>query len=180
VLVGAEKKRSRKKNADAKEGPRMATLARRETRLSPWREFDRAFSELTSMMLRDLASWLSEWGDGDLATRRTWVPALDIYRKEGHLVIRADIPGVSPENLEVTVNGEGVLTIKGERKWEEGEVEALCCERFYGEFERSIQLPDGVDTERIEASYKDGVLELRIPYREAPKPSHRRIEVKVG
>jgi HSP20 family protein len=115
-----------------------------------------------------------------LATRRTWVPALDIYRKEGHLVIQADIPGVSPENLEVTVNDEGVLTIKGERKWEEGEVEALCCERFYGEFERSIQLPDGVDTERIEASYKDGVLELRIPYREAPKPSHRRIEVKVG
>jgi hypothetical protein len=83
VLVGAEKKRSPKKNADAKEGPKMATLARRETRLSPWREFDRAFSELTSMMLRDLASWLSEWGDGDLATRRTWMTALDIYRKEG-------------------------------------------------------------------------------------------------
>jgi HSP20 family protein len=94
----------------------MANLARRETRLSPWREFDRAFSELTSMMLRDLASWLSEWGDGDLATRRTWVPALDIYRKEGHLVIRADIPGVSPENLEVTVNDEGVLTIMGGRR----------------------------------------------------------------
>jgi len=131
-------------------------------------------------MLRDLASWLSGWGDGELAARRTWVPTLDIYRKEGHLVIRVDIPGVSPDALEVTVNDEGVLTIKGERKWEEDKVEALCCERFYGEFERLVQLPDGVDTERIEASYKDGVLELRIPYREVPKPSHRRIEIKVS
>ncbi len=155
----------------------MATLARRETRVSPWREFDRAFNELTRMMLRDLASWLSEWSNGDLAMRRVWVPTVDMFRKEGHLVIRADIPGVSPENLKITVNDEGILTVKGERKWDEGEVESLCCERFYGEFERSIQLPEEVDTEHIEAKYKDGVLEIRIPYCEAPKPSQRRIEV---
>ena len=158
----------------------MATLVRRETQLAPWREFDRAFNELTRMMLRDLASWLSTWGDGELSTRRTWIPATDIFRKGEHLVIHMDIPGVSPESLDVTINDEGVLTVKGERKWDEGEVDAFCCERYYGEFERSIQLPEGVDTEHIEASYKDGVLELRIPYREAPKPSQRRIEVKAG
>lgn len=159
----------------------MATLARRETRISPWREFDRTFNELARLMLRDIATWLSEWGDGELSTRRTWAPATDIFRKGEHLVIRMDIPGVSSESLEVTVNDEGVLTVKGERKWDEGEgVEAFCCERYYGEFERSIQLPEGTDTEHIEAIYKDGVLELRIPYREAPKPSHRRIEVKTG
>lgn len=156
----------------------MATLARREARVSPWREIDRAFGELTSTVLRDLASWFSEWGDGDLTRRRVWVPAVDMFRKEGQLIIRTDVPGVSPETLEITVNDDGILTLKGERKWDEGDVETLCCERFYGEFERSIQLPEGVDTEHIEARYKDGVLEIRIPYREAPKPSHRRIEVK--
>ncbi len=158
----------------------MATLARRETQISPWREFDRAFNELTRIMLRDLASWLSTWGDGELSTRRTWVPAADIFRKGEHLVIRVDVPGVSPENIEVTVDDEGILTIKGERKWNEGEVEALCCERFYGQFERLIQLPEGVDTEHIEATYKDGVLELRLPYSETRKPSQRRVEVKTA
>jgi HSP20 family protein len=59
-------------------------------------------------------------------------------------------------------------------------VDALCCERFYGAFERSLQLPDGADTEHIEATYKDGVLEIRMPYREASASSQRRIEVKAG
>ncbi|MCS7191411.1 MAG: Hsp20/alpha crystallin family protein [Armatimonadetes bacterium] len=158
----------------------MTTLVRRENRLSPWREFDRAFNELTKMMLRDLASWLSTWEDGECSTQRTWITSTDIFRKGENLVIRMDVPGISPESIEVTVDNDGFLTIKGERKWEESEVDVLCCERYYGSFERSIQLPEGVDTEHIEASYKDGVLELRIPYREAPKPSQRRIEVKVG
>lgn len=158
----------------------MATLARSETRWSPWRELDRAFSELTSMMLRDMASWLSEWGNGGMMTRSLWAPALDMFRKGDHLILRFDLPGISPDRLEVTVNDDGILTVKGERSWEEGEVEAFCCERRYGEFERSIQLPEGIDAQQIEATYKDGVLELRIPYREALKPSEHRIEVKVG
>lgn len=158
----------------------MATLARRETQISPWRDFDRAFNELTRIMLRDLASWLSTWGDGEQSTRRTWVPATDIFRKGEHLMIRMDVPGISPKNIEVTIDDKGILTIKGERKWDEGEVEALCCERFYGQFERSIQLPEGVDTEHIEAIYKDGVLELRIPYSEVRKLSQRRVEVKTA
>ncbi len=158
----------------------MATLARRETQISPWREFDRAFNELTRIMLRDLASWLSTWGDGEQSTRRTWVPATDIFRKGEHLVIRMDVPGISPENIEVTIDDKSILTIKGERKWEEGEVETLCCERFYGQFERLIQLPEGVDTKHIEATYKDGMLELRIPYSEARKLSQRRVEVKTA
>jgi HSP20 family protein len=157
----------------------MVTLARRETRRWTMDEFDRLFNELTRTMLRDIASWLSVWEDGKVA-RRPWAPAVDMFRKGDQLILRFDLPGVAPEALEVSVNEEGILTVKGERKWEEGEVDALCCERFYGAFERSLQLPDGADTEHIEATYKDGVLEIRMPYREAPTPSQRRIEVKAG
>ena len=87
-----------------------------------------------------------------------------------------DMPGVPSENIEVTVDAESILTVKGERKWDKGEGDVLCCKGFYGEFDRSIQLPEGIDPEHTEANYKDGVLELKVPYRESPKPSQKRIE----
>ncbi len=110
----------------------MATLVRWTSQWSPWREVDRAFSELSRMMLRDLASWLAEWGDGR-TTARSWVPPAEMFRKGDQLILRLDVPGVAPEALEVTVNEEGILTVRGERRWDEGEeVEAFCCERYYG------------------------------------------------
>jgi len=97
----------------------MATLARRKTRRWTMEEFDRLFNELTRTMLRDIASWLSVWEDGKVA-RRPWAPAMDMFRKGDQLILRFDLPGVSPEALEVSVNEEGILTVRGERKWEEG------------------------------------------------------------
>jgi HSP20 family protein len=158
----------------------MATLAHRKNHLLPWRDLDRAFTELTHWLLRDLATWLAEWSDIGTTTPRAWAPPADIFRKGDHLFVRFDLSGVPPDKLEVTVSDDGVLTVRGERPWDEGEVETFCCERRYGKFERRLQLPEGVDTANIDATYKDGVLELRIPYREATKPPQRHIAVKTG
>ena len=94
-------------------------------------------------------------------------PALESLIKNGHLIIRADLPGIDPKTVEVTVTGD-VLTIRGERheRKEEKGRDYLCREIRYGAFERSLSLPHGVKSDEIKASYQHGVLELTMP---APK-----------
>ena len=86
------------------------------------------------------------------------VPAMETYRKDGNYVMRFDLPGVDPKDLDVHVEGD-VLTIKAERKAEEKGSEYR--EAFYGKFERSLTLPQGVETDKIAAQYKNGVLEVQ-------------------
>jgi HSP20 family protein len=96
---------------------------------------------------------------------------VDMYDEEGTLVVKADLPGISRENLTVRVI-EGNLLISGERHHEEKveRKEYLRIERKVGTFSRSIPLPEGVTTEEITATLKDGILEVRIPHTEAKKP----------
>ena len=92
------------------------------------------------------------------------LPVLESYKKNGSLVVRVDLPGVEPKEIEISVAGN-VLTVKGERKHKEEvkEGEYTRQETAYGSFERSLALPDGVDADKIKASYEKGVLEITMP-----------------
>jgi HSP20 family protein len=108
--------------------------------------------------------------DGSIATAE-WVPAVDIKETSDKFIIHADIPGVKPEDIEVSMEA-GVLTVKGE-KGSEAKTEKegyKRVERTYGSFYRRFSLPDSANGEAINASCKNGVLEIHIPKREAVKP----------
>jgi HSP20 family protein len=109
----------------------------------------------------------------------TWAPAVDIYETEHELVVKADLPDVKPEDLDIRVENN-ILTIHGERKFEKkvNEDKYLRVERAYGSFTRSFSLSNTVKADEIKADYKDGVLTLTIPKREEAKP--KQIKVQVG
>jgi HSP20 family protein len=109
----------------------------------------------------------------------TWAPAVDIYEGEHELVVKADLPDVKPEELDIRVENN-ILTIRGERKFEKkiDEKNYLRVERAYGCFARSFSLANTVNTDAIKADYRDGVLTLSVPKREEAKP--KQIKVNVG
>lgn len=122
-----------------------------------------------------------ERGFGFPADRSTvstsqWTPAVDIKEEDGRYLIRADVPGINPEEIELTME-DGVLTIKGERKSEtETREEGYTrMERVKGSFYRRFNLPDTADSDSISANSSNGVLEVSIPKKPALQP--RRIEV---
>jgi len=108
-----------------------------------------------------------------------WAPPVDIFEKSDNLVIRAEIPGAKPEDLDVRIEN-GVLSLHGERKREldVDEKSSHRLERVYGSFTRSFSLPTTVDASKITASYKDGILEVSVPKAEAAKP--KRIEIRAA
>jgi HSP20 family protein len=116
-----------------------------------------------------------EGGNGRSAGRR-WAPAVDLLEREDSLVLKADLPGLREEDVQLEVR-ENVLTISGERKADfEGKQNGYYrVERAYGRFARSLTLPEGVDADKIDASFDNGVLEVTIPKPEERKP--RRIEI---
>jgi HSP20 family protein len=108
-----------------------------------------------------------------------WAPAVDIYETENELVVKADLPDVNPQNLDIRVENN-ILTIRGERKFENkvNEDNYLRIERAYGSFSRSFSLANSVKTDAIKADYQNGVLTLSLPKREEAKP--KQIKVTVG
>ncbi len=113
------------------------------------------------------------------ASLTTWAPAVDIYETEHELVVKADIPDIKPEELDVRVENN-ILTIRGERKFEKkvNEDNYLRVERTYGAFTRSFSLATTVNSEAIKADYKNGVLTLSIPKREEAKPKQIKVNVE--
>ena len=109
----------------------------------------------------------------------SWAPAVDIFENEHELIVKADLPDVKPEELDIRVENN-ILTIRGERKFEKkvDEKNYLRVERSYGSFARSFSLSNTVNSEAIKADYKDGVLTLTVPKREEAKP--KQIKVNVG
>src|SRR3712207_5578205 len=107
---------------------------------------------------------------GDAPLRR-WMPAMDLVETEDHFVLRADLPGLSEEDVKIELE-DSVLTVSGERKSEHQERKEGYhrVERAFGSFSRTLTLPEGVDAESITASFDKGVLEVRIP-----KPEVRKI-----
>jgi HSP20 family protein len=110
-------------------------------------------------------------GNGDEAKVSTWRPSVDIYETDDALVIKAELPGVSKDDVSVDVH-QNTLTLRGQRKHETEVKDEHYhrVERSYGSFQRSFTLPATVDAEKAEASFKDGVLELRLPRLESAKP----------
>ncbi|HVE78319.1 MAG TPA: Hsp20/alpha crystallin family protein [Gemmatimonadaceae bacterium] len=111
--------------------------------------------------------------------RAAWAPSVDIEERKDEMLFRLDIPGVRPEDVDVTLE-KGVLTIRGEMRTERKENDDAkwhLVERSYGSFERAFRLPDHLDDERVEASFEHGVLTVRAP--KAPAAQPRRIAVKV-
>jgi HSP20 family protein len=147
--------------------------------LVPWRpsreleEMERRFDDVLSWPLLP-AVWrripTMEMG---------WAPAIDVFEKEDKFVVKAELPGMKEEDIDISVVGN-TLTIKGERT-AESEVEEddyYYCERSYGSFSRSIDVPSNVDTQKIEANYEDGVLEVSLPKTPEVKPNKISVSAK--
>jgi HSP20 family protein len=112
------------------------------------------------------------------ATGRAWVPPVDMYATKDDLVLALELPGVSEKDVTVSITGD-LLTVKGERRFEtQGkEEEHLHVERTYGKFERLVQLPMAVQADRVKATFRDGVLEIKLPKAEELKPKEIKIDI---
>jgi len=109
--------------------------------------------------------------DGEEGSSRAWAPAVDIYETDANIVLKAELPGINPNDVEVRVE-DGTLYLKGQRKFEKEVKEENYhrVERSYGSFVRSFPLPNSVNADDAKAEYKDGVLALTLPKREEAKP----------
>ena len=117
--------------------------------------------------------------DFGLATVDSWLPPVDIYQNGDHeLVLKAEVPDMKREDLEITVENF-VLTVKGEKKFAEDvkEEQYHHVERRYGTFSRSFSLPQTVDAAKVAAEYKNGVLTVRLPLRDEAKPRQIKVDV---
>jgi HSP20 family protein len=114
-----------------------------------------------------------EWSLGG-----SWAPAVDIYEHEGNIVLTAELPGVDPKDVDIRLENN-ILTLRGERKWSKDvdRENYHRVERSYGSFTRSFTLPNVVDTEKIKADFKDGMLRLTLPKREEARPKQIAIDV---
>lgn len=113
------------------------------------------------------------------ADQALWSPQVEVFRRDGNLVVRADLPGVKKDDLQVDVDND-VLTVSGERfdEHEDRRDDFFRSERSYGQFFRAIPLPDGVKPEDVKATFTDGVLEITAPVPSAEPRQSRRVEVR--
>ena len=140
--------------------------------LRPRRPF-RELEEMERLLETPFAGWPFRYRWRRLPSEEvSWSPALDIYEKEDSFTVRAELPGVNMEDIDISVTGD-TLTIKGERKPPAGvkDEEYQCCEVCYGSFSRSISMPTAVDPDKIEATYGDGILQLHFLKAKEVKPT---------
>jgi HSP20 family protein len=144
--------------------------------ISPWRPFE--FEKMRQEMDRLWDSFL-EGRPGRRAREEGWVPSLDFSETKSDLVVKAELPGIDPKGIDISLN-EGVLTIKGEKRQEKEEKEEgyHLVERSYGSFTRSIRLPREVQNDKINAFYKNGVLKITLPKSEEAKKKEIKIKVE--
>ena len=135
------------------------------------------FAELGELRTR-FDRMFDEWLDG---RERAWTPAIDVVRENGHLVVRADIPGIKPEEVKIEVEDD-ILTIFGEHteSVEEKDENYVRRERRYGSFSRSMALPVGTNAKQIKAKTHDGVVEVTIPLPKEAKKEAVRITPAAG
>ena len=141
-----------------------------------WKPF-REVSKLRNEMDR---LWEDYFGSGRKAFQPmggTWMPSVDVSETADKIVVKAEIPGIDSKDIDISLSGD-VLTIKGEKKTEREEKEENyhLVERGYGSFTRSLRLPVGVEADKIEASYKQGILTVTCPKKEEVKA--KTIEIK--
>jgi len=143
-----------------------------------WNDPFRDFAQLQDRINRVFTDSYGRQDDG-LLTSGSWVPPVDIYQNGQHeVVLKAELPDMTREQIDITVDN-GTLTIKGEKKVDETvkDEQFHRVERRYGSFSRSFSLPQTVDTTRVAAEYKNGVLTVKLPMREEAKPRQIKVEV---
>jgi HSP20 family protein len=147
-------------------------------RWDPTRELDAFQSDMNRLFDSFFGRGNGATANGSYGSRR-WIPPMDLVETEDNLVLRADLPGVDRDDIEIEVK-EGVLTVSGERKaqHEEKREGFHRVERSFGRFSRSLELPKGVEADNIGASFERGVLEVRMPKPAERKPT--RIEIEEG
>ena len=145
-------------------------------RWEPLREFSTLQNEMNRLF--NTVFDAPSAGNGG-STLRRWMPAMDLVETGDHFVLRADLPGLSEDDVKIEFE-DGTLTVSGERQAEhEAKAEGYYrVERAFGSFSRSLTLPQGIDPEAVTANFDRGVLEVRIPKPEERKP--RRIEIGGG
>ena len=164
----AEKAKSKAKKTGALV-PRPAS-----SELSPWGDVDRMFEDFLGHRLRPF--WPERWWPA--AGTEMTTPAVDLYEEKDDIVVKAELPGMEKDNIEVSLSGNR-LTIKGEKKQEE-EVKKegyYRTERSYGSFLRTLELPTEVQTDKIKATFKNGILEIHLPKTEEAKKKETKIQV---
>jgi HSP20 family protein len=157
------------------EGDQMTTM----TRWDPFQDLRSAqdeMAQMSPMLAHALGLHARQQGSGGATA---WAPALDISERKDAYLVTVELPGIKPEDLDITME-DGLLTIQGERQFtqESSEQQFHRVERRYGAFRRSITLPAQVQAEQIEATADNGMLQIMVPKMEAAKP--KRIQVRAG
>lgn len=142
--------------------------------LAPFKEFERVRREMDRLWDSFLEGGLRKRGE-----EGEWLPSLDVAETKNELVVKAEVPGMDPKDIDISLS-DGVLTIKGEKRQEKEEKEAdyHVVERSYGSFMRSVQLPKEVQSDKISASYKNGILRITLPKSEEAKKKEVKIKVE--
>lgn len=140
-----------------------------------WDPF-RNMSDMQGEVNRLFDSFLGRPATGSQA--RTWAPVLDIHETKDDLVLNFELPGVTDKDVSLTITGD-LLTLKGERATNRDvkDESPYHVERVYGKFERSVQLPMPVQADKVKATYRDGVLEVKLPKVEEVKPKEIKIDI---
>ncbi len=139
----------------------------------------RAFEGMEDLMDR----WMANWPFGRAWRRTTnghvWAPSIEVIEERDHYLVKAELPGVKSEDVDISVS-DNVITIKGERKESFGvkDEDVQFSEITYGTFSRSFTLPTKVDADKINALYKDGMLEVTLPKSMAAMPRHIEVRTK--
>jgi len=143
-------------------------------RWDPFREL----ADVQERVSRVLGDFYGRRGEDDVMRRGAWVPPVDIMQKGSDIVLKAELPDMIREDIDIRVENN-TLTISGEKKFDEEIKEEDChrIERAYGRFVRSFSLPATIDTEKVAADYKNGILTIKLPMREEAKPKQIQVEV---
>jgi HSP20 family protein len=152
----------------------MSLIRYQTPQLSNWQSFDRLSSLRNELdRLFDLS-----WSSRDSGVFSGWSPSLDVFDEKDHFVVNVELPGLKKEEISLSFQ-EGALSISGERKQatDKQEGETFRSERYFGKFHRSVTLPAAVDSSKIAASYKDGILFVTLPKSEAAKPKQIAVNV---
>ena len=158
---------------------REEQLTRRYTSpASPVRMLER-FADEMDRMFDEYGLWRGWSRTGSIADSMTWTPRIDVTQRNNELVVRADLPGMSKDDVKVDVT-EDAITIQGERHREHEEEKGgvYRSERSYGSFYRAIPLPDGAIADQAKATFKDGVLEITMPAPPEQVSRGRRLEIR--
>ena len=131
-------------------------------------EIDRLFDSPLSALSETTQPFLSGW-----------VPAVDFFEDKDNFIVKAELPGMKKEEIEIALH-DGVLSLSGERKADEKYESAQACrsERFLGRFQRTLSLPAAVEADKVQATYKDGILTVTLPKAEEAKPKQIEVTVK--